>query len=107
MGENFIFLAPFLCRVDSDEDYCGQCPNKKKYHILRAMCSHRRPYSHVFKRALINELNSGKDVKSLVPSLKETEKKSRFCNGIPNSVQGNTFYICVRVCLKERLLILK
>ncbi|KAJ7336636.1 hypothetical protein OS493_011856 [Desmophyllum pertusum] len=65
-----------LNRVDGIPDPCSHCQSKKKHHILRIMCSNRKVFSPALKRALINGLDSGKDVKSLVPSLGKIEKKT-------------------------------
>ena len=65
-------------RVDSSANPCNNCPWNKKHHILRIVCSNRRLFSPAFKRALVNGLHSGKDVKSLVPSLGRIEGKGKF-----------------------------
>ena len=46
-------------------------------------------FPSALKRALINGLYSGKDVKSLVPSLKKIEKKSRFGTVVLNNEETN------------------
>ncbi|XP_078353573.1 uncharacterized protein LOC144638230 [Oculina patagonica] len=60
---------------DSDADPCSNCPTKKHY-ILRVIRSNPGLFPSALKRALINGLDSGKDVKSLVPSLGKIEKKT-------------------------------
>ena len=64
-------------RVDSDENPCSKCPTKK-HHILRIMRENRGLFPTASTRALINGMDSGKDVRSVVPSLEKIEKKSRF-----------------------------
>ena len=80
-----IVFSSIHCREDSDVDPCSSCPSQKKHHILRIMYSNRRLFSPAFKKALINGLFSGKDVKSLVPSLGKIEKKSRFGKVVTNN----------------------
>ncbi|XP_078358813.1 uncharacterized protein LOC144643433 [Oculina patagonica] len=60
---------------DSDADPCSKCPTKK-HHILRIIRSNPGLFPSALKRALMNGLNSGKDVKSLVPSLGKIERKT-------------------------------
>ncbi|XP_078357295.1 uncharacterized protein LOC144642185 [Oculina patagonica] len=72
-GENLLKHYEFL--LDNDANYCAQCPWEKKRH-MRDMCSDRKLLSSTFKRALPNGLGSGKDVKSLVPSLRRIKKKT-------------------------------
>ena len=84
-----------LNRVDGIPDPCSHCQSKKKHHILRIMCSNRKVFSPALKRALINGLDSGKDVKSLVPSLGKIEKKSRFCKVLYNDKKSSTLILGV------------
>ncbi|KAL9983773.1 hypothetical protein ACROYT_G005997 [Oculina patagonica] len=60
---------------DSDADPCSKCPTKK-HHILRIIRLNPGLFPSALKRALINGLDSGKDVKGLVPSLGKIEKKT-------------------------------
>ncbi|XP_078357320.1 uncharacterized protein LOC144642213 [Oculina patagonica] len=60
---------------NSDVDPCSKCPTKK-HHILRIIRSNPGLFPSALKRALIKGLDSGKDVKSLVPSLQKIEKKT-------------------------------
>ena len=74
---NNLFDLCVLCRKDSNADPCSNCPTKK-HHILRIIRSYPGLFPSALKRALINGLDSGNDVKSLVPSLRKIEKKSKF-----------------------------
>ena len=73
---NNLFDLCVLCRKDGNADPCSSCPTKK-HHILRIIRSYGL-FPSALKRASINGLDSGNDVKSLVPSLRKIEKKSRF-----------------------------
>ncbi|KAL9981032.1 hypothetical protein ACROYT_G009686, partial [Oculina patagonica] len=60
---------------DSAANPCSTCPTTR-HHILRIIHSNPHIFPSALKKALINGLDSGNDVKSLVPNLEKIEEKT-------------------------------
>lgn len=56
---------------------CSHCPLNKKHQILRLKFFNRYPLYPAYEKALINGLDSRKNIPSLVPSLENLKKKGR------------------------------